>query len=286
MTAYLPDNYSFIVLLPFIFENVLLFAYIYNLRVFSGLGTLYDDVEPPVTYGLSHTYGAMSDYGPFGVYSRPKRPDQPYIPPKNVQETILPLEPNNKYCKFCNDRLRGGGPWPGQPFLLLENATEVNKKCLRRISSNVLRLRGGGPCPERPVALLRTTSKNSNVIKISKPAQRQSDTPRLRGGGPLDGEGLKSPIKECKEVMDKFDEILTAYKKALGPCGQATCPNAPSLAQEKCKSVCGKGETIPPSKDEGRLCDMPCDFGGGFPACRDPKCAYAKYKLGNVSIPF
>ncbi|XP_023310511.1 uncharacterized protein LOC111691627 [Anoplophora glabripennis] len=221
-----------------------------------GLGTLYGDIESPIEYGLSHTYGTMSKYGPFGIYSRPKRPDQPFIPSKNAQETTLPPEPNKKCCKCCG-RLRGGGPWPDQSFKFGRGEIH-NRSC-------------------------------------SNSKQRWSDILRLKGGGPLDVNNsgqLKSPIKECKAVMDKFDEILAAYKRALGPCGQATCPNAPSMAQEKCKSVCGKGETIPRGKGEsiprnkngGVLCETPCDNKEGYTAaaCRDPKCAYAKYKLDLV----
>ncbi|KAJ8926012.1 hypothetical protein NQ315_009867 [Exocentrus adspersus] len=223
---------------------------------FLGLGTLYGDVEPPAEYGLSHTYGTMSNYGPFGVYTRPKSPDQPFVPSKNALETT----PEPPRCKKCSSLgLRGGAPWPNQSFVILEDAP--------------LRLRGGG-IGEAP-----STYKGLPWKELL----------RLKGGAgvvELDPSlGLKSPIKECKDVMDKFEEILVAYRKALGPCGQATCPNAPSLAQEKCKSVCGKGEGMPSlgsaAVQGGVLCETPCDFNGGYTAaaCRQPTCAYAKYKL-------
>lgn len=250
-------------------------VHIFNLLL--GLGTLYGHVEPPAEYGLSHTYGTMSNYGPFGVFSKPKSPDQPFVPSKNVEETKLPSKPNKKYCKFCSERLKRGDPSSNQS--VIEDAAEVNKKNLKKDISDVLRLRGGGPGLNQ---FLEPITKNFDPRKVSESNQRWSGTPRLRAGGPLEGEGLKSPIKECKDVMDKFDEILVAYKKALGPCGQATCPNAPSIIQERCRSVCGKGESIPSGKTQSRLCETPCDFTGGFPACRDPKCAYAKYKLGDA----
>lgn len=46
-----------------------------------GLGTVYGVVEPPVTYGMSHTYGTMCEYGPYGVFSRPKHEELPFVPP-------------------------------------------------------------------------------------------------------------------------------------------------------------------------------------------------------------
>ncbi|CAG9766037.1 unnamed protein product [Ceutorhynchus assimilis] len=45
-----------------------------------GLGTLYGDIEPPVTYGLSHAYGSMCEYGPYGAFSRPKHEELPFEP--------------------------------------------------------------------------------------------------------------------------------------------------------------------------------------------------------------
>ncbi|CAH1163676.1 unnamed protein product [Phaedon cochleariae] len=214
-----------------------------------GLGTLYGDVEPPTTYGLSHTYGTFANYGPYGVFSRPKSPDQPFIPPKNALETPKPPCSNRKE-KTCRHGVR--------------------------------RLRGGG----LPNDALDSSMPSCKIL-------------RLRGGGQLEIEALpgpKSPFLECKPVMDQFDQILAAYKKALGPCGQPTCPHAQTLAEAQCEKYLEMtGRAIkkgPPEKTDSVSCQsIPCTMEecpykenkNRFPAgCGSPRCAYAAYKLGLV----
>ncbi|ENN77789.1 hypothetical protein YQE_05760, partial [Dendroctonus ponderosae] len=56
------------------------------------LGTVYGDVEPPVTYGISHTYGTMREYGPYGVFSRPKQEELPFIAQNDLDFTVKPCK--------------------------------------------------------------------------------------------------------------------------------------------------------------------------------------------------
>ncbi|XP_050315862.1 uncharacterized protein LOC126750331 isoform X2 [Anthonomus grandis grandis] len=216
----------------------------------TALGTIHGDVEPPVTYGLSHTYGTMCEYGPYGVFSRPKHEELPFVPRNEPA-------PVPKPCKIM--KRSGDGHKSKKP----------EKKKDPKWHSSTCPL-----CPER-----------------------------LRGGSdpvePLEMEGENalmpmSPMIECKGVMDQFDSILAEYKKAIGPCGQATCPYAQTLADDTCKRMCDQdrprttqeGSTIscnePPCNVEG------CPYAGDtkkkrYPAgCGNPKCAYTKYKLGLV----
>ncbi|KAJ8935448.1 hypothetical protein NQ314_012868 [Rhamnusium bicolor] len=142
----------------------------------------------------------------------------------------------------------------------------------------------------RPVFLLAQIEKET-AVKVKK----QNECPytlRLRGGGPLsvdDIGGPKSPFLECKSVMDQMDDILRAYKKAIGPCGEATCPYAQNLAEESCKKMCEKIKS-PDTSNSISCKSIPCNLQecpykenttSSYPAgCGSPKCAYTKYKLG------
>ncbi|KAI4469109.1 l-asparaginase [Holotrichia oblita] len=135
-----------------------------------GLGTVYGDVDPPVTYGLSHANGTMEHYGPYGFYRKPKRPNQPF---------------------------------------------------------------------ERKQPVSQSPSKHSKHSHSSSKSSACScqDVLRLTGGGILD-EKHYSPITACKPLMEDFDKLLNAYKRALGPCGQAICPYAQNLVIEQCQMYC------------------------------------------------
>lgn len=162
----------------------------------SGLGTLYGDCDVPLSYGLSHTYGNLENYGPYGVYTRPHSLDQPYIPKTEKEEDV----------KTC--------------------------KC-----GNPLRLKGGGGQDE------------------------DSDMP-------------PKPMAMCKDLMQSFDKVLSAYKKALGPCGQSICPFAYNVIDESCKKLC-----FPQSNDS-------CSVTGTIPqistdanvlsACGTTSCPYSR----------
>lgn len=96
--------------------------------------------------------------------------------------------------------------------------------------------------------------------------------------------------------MDQFDQILNAYKKALGPCGETTCPYAANLADENCKKMCDmmkdKKQNKPIEQRDSVSCQsVPCNMEAciykerpkTYPSgCGSAKCAYTKYKLGMV----
>lgn len=69
------------------------------------------DVDPPVTYGLSHANGTMERYGPYGVYRKPKRPDQPFEPGKPESKSDNSRHSSRSSSCSCQDvlRLTGGG---------------------------------------------------------------------------------------------------------------------------------------------------------------------------------
>ncbi|XP_076259333.1 uncharacterized protein LOC143195774 isoform X2 [Rhynchophorus ferrugineus] len=204
------------------------------------LGTLYgNDVEPHVTYGLSHMYGTFREYGPYGVFSRPKDEILPFVPLEDKKNVTR---------NSCGERSKPKkyGTWhsDGCP----------------------LRLRGG--------------SDSSIINEAIHSSSKYTLAP-------------KSPMIECKSVMDQFDSILAEYKKAIGPCRQATCPFAQTLAEDACKRAC-KDDKPPPIKEPSLIsCDNdPCFVEEcpyvdpkkrRYPAgCGSPKCAYTKYKLGLV----
>ncbi|RZC31919.1 Asparaginase domain containing protein [Asbolus verrucosus] len=193
------------------------------------LGTLRRDTIPLTTYGISQTYGVFDEYGPYGLFSRPKRPDNPFVP-KNDQD----------WTESC---------W--KPKRKKKESTAV------------------GCCHGHYSPL------------------------RLTGGGVLDYNDVKSPLNECKEIMDQFDEVLNKYKKAIGPCGKVTCPFAPNIIKETCKKVCQHPneeykleDTIqytlsgPPSEPKSESSSKNRFSLKG--ACGSPKCAYAKYKTGLI----
>lgn len=42
-----------------------------------GLGAVYEPLDIPLDYGLSHTYGVLENYGPYGVLCKPKNLEEP-----------------------------------------------------------------------------------------------------------------------------------------------------------------------------------------------------------------
>ncbi|XP_074042075.1 uncharacterized protein isoform X1 [Leptinotarsa decemlineata] len=282
----------------------------------AGLGTLYTIVEPPVSYGLSHTYGTLSNYGPYGLFTRPKDPNQPFIPRKKPSETPLSTCPNSKIYSTCNHKLK-----LKDVSAISENGNGANisPKC-----PMAARLRGGGlkenhscgiqnicfkwnqifAAKEVPVVFYQEQSCSSEANSVSRYTRHSLQTNfspvlRLRGGGPVDLDlyGPRSPFLECKPVMDQFDQILAAYKKALGPCGEATCPYAQNLAEVSCKKLCDQpvvSEKIEDAQDvESVSCNsIPCSMESCpyrepkkkkfLAGCGSPQCAYTKYKLGLI----
>lgn len=72
--------------------------------------------------------------------------------------------------------------------------------------------------------------------------QRTFEPLRLHGGGSVcageDGDEFPQPMAACKDLMNDFDKLLAEYKKAMGPCGKATCPYSGTIIQENCKKLC------------------------------------------------
>nr|CAI5856737.1 unnamed protein product [Callosobruchus analis] len=232
----------------------------------------------------------MENYGPFGIYSRPKRPDQPFIPKRSPEdEPIPPMEaevmaPPKKSCpgapkppctpKLCCAcyRQKCAAGMKGGSSQQISGCRGLLKG---GYSEPVLRLRGGGSEDFANPPLAEST-------RTSGPKSTLADSTRMA----LEP---RSPFQECRSVMDQFDAVLAAYKRALGPCGEATCPYAQSIAEENCKKIC---EQLPKDSDSISCSEVPCkmvqcpyqepqkfDIPGG---CGSVKCAYTKYKLGLV----
>lgn len=209
-----------------------------------GLGAVYEPLDIPLDYGLSHTYGVMENYGPYGVYRRPK----------NLQEPIEKLSSGSD--ASCNCKV----PQPNDST-------------------------GKQHCP--PL--------------------------RLNGGSPLgtDQELYPAPMAACKDLMEDFDKLLHAFRQAMGPCGQATCPYAGNVIEESCKKLCrgiadlaepspftpttAKTTATKPDDKKMSACGIPtCPYGreAYMPAeekfkrgqlknaCGSPVCPYSKKKLG------
>ncbi|EFA06328.1 uncharacterized protein LOC659255 [Tribolium castaneum] len=211
-----------------------------------GLGAVYGEPSLPTTYGISQTYGVFDEYGPYGLFSRPKRPSQPFIPKEDKPDW---RESCWKPKKSKKDKPCGCHK-------------QDHSLCYCQNFDSPLRLTGGGVC----------------------------DSPlRLKGGGMLDYDDVKSPFHECKEVMDQFDEVLRQYKKALGPCGQVTCPFAPNVTKESCKQRCQHDQDVYSVDDYFNMAEPTPPTVTKQPAkekfkvkgaCGSTKCAYAKYKRG------
>lgn len=116
---------------------------------------------------------------------------------------------------------------------------ETEEKRKKKFYRLPLRLRGGGSPENVPV-----------------------ENYRLRAGAPT-----KSPIVECREIMDQFDKILEEYRKALSPCGQIACNYAPNVTEGLCKKSCG----IKPEETNTQGCGL-------------PECEYAKYKSALMAM--
>ncbi|XP_044264730.1 uncharacterized protein LOC123011389 [Tribolium madens] len=197
-----------------------------------GLGTVYGEPSLPITYGISQTYGVFDEYGPYGLFSRPKRPSQPFIPK--------------------------------------EEKSDWHESCWKPKSKK----------KEKPCDCHKHDHNSCYCQNFPSPL-------RLTGGGVLDYDDVKSPFHECKEVMDQFDEVLRKYKKALGPCGQVTCPFAPNVTKESCKQRCQHEQDVYSVDNVYKMAEPTPTVKQPVKekfkvkgACGSTKCAYAKYKRG------
>lgn len=195
------------------------------------LGTVYQPTDIPLNYGLSHTYGVLENYGPYGVYRRPKTLDQPFVARHENSEASL----TSGCC--CGAHQQEG--------------------------SEPLRLTGGSPVGD-------------------------------------DRDQFPAPMAACKDIMQDLDDLLKAYKQAIGPCGHGTCPYAGTFIEEACKKQCKMPSQEEENKEEEKkekmsACGVPtCPYSREpyMPeekkfknnqmkaACGSPTCAYAKQKLG------
>ncbi|CAG9837930.1 unnamed protein product [Diabrotica balteata] len=257
-----------------------------------GLGTLYDIVEPPVTYGISNTYGSFEHYGPYGVFRRPKDPDQPYYPPAQKFKTENESKVSLNTCTCKQAKCSHSKLLDREGCL---RTCKHNYPFPKKDQSRTLRLRGGGmPTIEQNHSILLRT--NENLIKESNALLNSFRNNRIRGGGIFNQEPVtsrcitpKSAITECKSIMDQFDQVVNAYKKALGPCGEVTCPFATNVIEDQCRDYCKQlKQPEEPKESKGKSCEsIPCKqdlcpyrekpypFG-----CGTSGCAYAKYKTG------
>lgn len=207
-----------------------------------GHGAVYEPLDIPLNYGLSHAYGVLENYGPYGVFRKPK----------NLKEPIEKLSKGSNASCTC-----------------------------------------------------KAHSQNNSIRK------EHCSPLRLNGGSPLgmEKELFPAPMAACKDLMEDFDKLLSAFKQAMGPCGQATCPFSGNIVQEQCKKLCrgvadlAEGSPFTPTtttttKQDGKkmsACGIPtCPYGreAYMPAeenfkrgqiknaCGSPVCPYSKKKLG------
>lgn len=214
-----------------------------------GLGTVYGPTEIPICYGLSHTYGTLDHYGPYGVYTRPKCLEEPFVgsPVEDCSNT-----PGCECCQNCH---------------IQDEPPQEEEACCQ--CDNPLRLSGGAPLED----------DDCNPCK---------------------------PMSMCKDLMQSFDKVLSAYKSAIGPCGQVSCPipNNPS-ASDACKVHCtaggsrrGSEEPQEPEEHQVSACGTPgCPFSRPLAgranksfdasqsknACGMPTCTYTKTKIGSAT---
>ncbi|KAF5280856.1 hypothetical protein FQR65_LT03005 [Abscondita terminalis] len=210
----------------------------------TGMGTLYDineSTEIPMWYGISNTYGSMENYGPFGLYVKPTVCDE--------SSSVCSDESVDLSFKCLSLKLKG------------EN--EENDKILSKqlINNDFLESDNNSPIKsqsESNTTGFRQSDKNYNSIPL-----------RLKGGGPEnDDNGMPQPMMMCKDLMQSFDKVLEAYKKALGPCGQGTCPFAYNVIDDSCKKFC-QGSTNSSLKDS-------TSNNNAISACGTPSCPFSR----------
>lgn len=127
--------------------------------------------------------------------------------------------------------------------------------------------------------------KSSSGCEQSLKLNGGADPLRLRGGGISEEEEeleeFPQPMAACKGLMDDFDKLLAEYKKAMGPCGKATCPFSGTIVQENCKKLCTHSmenviqEEQKPVKEEGAIS-----------ACGTDECPHTRQPFTKVEEQF
>lgn len=300
-----------------------------------GLGCIMLEAKAPTSYGLSHANGTMDNYGPYGIYTRPKNPDQPFIPKKKPSRSASWDSAKNgsggkrgskssagsSGMKSTSNvqRLRGGG----SERVISECAL---KQCDRFPNyenvDNVLRLRGGviigEECPIADEAIIYnklqdfplyyqfeprnvlveplrlrggwSTIDGVQLVSYSKVSSTESSenfhnsntkssqniTPlRLSGGGLYDD--LPSPMSAVKDLLQDFDKVVDAYRRALGPCGQATCPFSRNVVEETCRKICRENQTGKTPTDALVECEnCSVEENESISACGASSCPYGR----------
>ncbi|CAH1187257.1 unnamed protein product, partial [Phyllotreta striolata] len=295
----------------------------------AGLGTMYKKVQPTKTYRLSNTYGVFTNYGPYGVFAKSKLP---FFPPQEIPTDSCPVDfpcaSDDEPAIDCSCP-----SLEEQPPSIRKSSCSCRKSSSRRLRGGEegkifdddrfaevpLRLRGGSAMEaeypleafEYEFALYKSldsdgtdlTDLASTLNEFGGFVLDNSESWRLRGGGKKvktsskcedeEKPPMKSPMEECKSVMIQFDEILTKYKNALGPCGEATCPFSQNVCDQYCKKICKANEDPCPCVQKDSCIEKPCDIdecpfkekppGKLKGGCGSPKCPYAQYKLGLVT---
>lgn len=215
-----------------------------------GLGTLYAYVDPPVTYGISQTYGTMRKYGPFGLLQGDETSRSTYKVngPENIVGTEVP-EP----CKFCANSVSS-------------SCTSLNLTCK---TSNAIRLKGGNtgrPIDELETSPLRLKGGGDEVPQISESIMQMleheidmysnTNPLRLLGGSPP-GNELKA-IVECNAALEQFDKIVAEFKHIVN-CPHPNCPENPFVAKSTCKEICPQNEG-PPNPEILSCLNLSCPF--------------------------
>lgn len=258
-----------------------------------GLGCCPLAARTPYAYGLTHVNGKMDNYGPYGIYTRPKDAEQPFVPKQGKEKKNRTKRSASSECQAkatkkssgttdsctsdCGNsrRLKGG-----------QDATICVAATVPTVDCQVLRLRGG-VSTER-VTIVETGNGNrsneAGTLKYRMDKEELDGLPwslRLTGGGLY--EDVPSPLRAVKDLMDDFDKVVDAYRRALGPCGQAVCPFARNVVEETCRKLCsGAAADAAAAKTpldalvECDTCSANEDDGESITACGTATCPYGR----------
>lgn len=243
------------------------------------LGCADPNMIPPSTYALSHTYGTLDRYGPYGLFSRPKRLDLPFIPRKNALETIITDDdctnvvkcnenqvcPRDKPKDACPLRLTGGGASFTDDFKKPKSPFDVCKDVMIKCDKIVAEYRKAlGPCgqtvcPYAPNALGEfckktcdfTRQKKETIEKVNK-----NDSAPCKNK-PACGSPRCAYSKYKTGLVDSDAQMELAFlpPAIVGKCGHPKCEYP------------FKQEELPPIHWD---CPEPLPKG----VCKNPNCPY------------
>lgn len=229
----------------------------------TGLGGLYNDVEAPCSYGLSHCNGNIDNYGPLGRFRRPKQVEEPFVPQSNCKcgrksSTI------STDSKGSNTSSRSKQKGKSECYTHCpENPMKLKPP---------LRLKGGAPlgptCDPvpNPMTMCQDLMDEFNkVLKDYKDALGPCGLATCPFALTLVGDN-------CAEICNSTDpeylkrvcnlanpEILLEEKNEFTGCGVPNCPYK-------------RAAISPAEKDYSKY--------KGMPGCGYAKCPFVKAKLG------